>query len=101
MNCALIGAEAFLLGAVKILGQRIACFSACIDEHVIDGIGQRAFGHAQWAFAAMKRVGAAFIGFGLTKIRQHVGITPARQAALAPLIIVARMTANIDHAIDR
>ncbi len=40
------------------------------------------------------------IVFRSNKVRQHLGITPARRAGGGPVIEVPGMTAEIDHAVD-
>src|SRR5215475_9652110 len=46
-------------------------------------------------------VGALLVVLGLAEIGQDVGVGPAAQAELRPAVIVARMAADIDHAVDR
>ena len=55
----------------------------------------------------MKRTVAAAIiitafgaGFGALKIGQHMAVTPALRAHLFPTVVILRIAANIDHAID-
>jgi acyl-CoA thioesterase II len=43
---------------------------------------------------------STLIGLGSFEIRQDVGIPPAPQAHLLPLIVIAGMSADVDHAVD-
>lgn len=96
----LIGAEAFLFGAVEILGHLIASADPGIDEGRIDGVDHAAVGHPERAFAAVIVVGPFGIAFGLPEIGQDVVIAPAREPRLAPLVVVAGMAADVDHPVD-
>ena len=49
----------------------------------------------------MEIVGAALLVFGLLEIGQHVVITPAGIAALAPAIVILVLAAHIEQAVDR
>src|SRR5450830_253612 len=41
------------------------------------------------------------MGLGADKVRQHLLVTPATATLGGPLIVVAGVTTDIDHAIDR
>ena len=97
----LIAAKALLRGAVKVLRHRIARLPSSLDDAGIEGMaGPLAPTDAQRAISAVIVIGTVLEAFGLFEIGQRIGIGPALQAHLAPLIIVAGMAANIDHAID-
>ncbi len=96
-----VGAEAFLLKAVEIVGVLVARLDAGLDEAGEDRRRIVRLGHMQRAARAVVGVAAAFEGFGPLEVGQDVGIGPAGQAHLAPLVIVAGMAADVDHPIDR
>jgi len=50
--------------------------------------------------AMMRRV-AVIAPLGAPEVRQHVGIAPAGAPLLAPEVVVERMAAHIEHAVDR
>src|SRR6185312_13179923 len=58
-------------------------------------------GHAQKPGAAAILIRAAVIALHALEDRQHVLIAPAAIAELRPVVIVLRLTADIDHAVDR
>jgi hypothetical protein len=45
-------------------------------------------------------VAAAFQALGALEVGQHVLVGPALQAHLAPLVVVAGVAADVDHAVD-
>jgi hypothetical protein len=49
----------------------------------------------------MRRIGAAFLVLGLAEERQHTVPIPANAAALPPQIVIGRVTAHVNHAVDR
>src|SRR5262245_32005986 len=49
----------------------------------------------------MKIIGAALLVLGLLEKRQYRIPVPALAAALAPVVIIGRCSAHIDHAVDR
>ena len=61
----------------------------------------RRVGDAQHAGAAAKFVGAAVVALHALEDRQHVLVAPAAIAELRPVIVVLRLAADIDHAVDR
>lgn len=97
---ALIGADAFLLRTVEIWRVGVACLLTGFDEAVIGYGVERAVLYDEWAVLTMEGLILAAIAFRAAEIGDNVRIAPASEAGLAPLVIVARMTANIDHAID-
>jgi hypothetical protein len=96
-----VGAKALLLVAVEVLGRGVARLAAGLDQ----GGVERALGlparHVQRARAAVIGVAAAMVGFRALEVGQDLGIGPARQPHLPPLVVVARVAADIDHAVDR
>ena len=69
------------------------------------GFGQRIgvapVRHRQRAAGAVIFVGAALLVLGLLEVGQHVVITPAGIAALAPAIVILVLAAHIQQAVDR
>ena len=61
----------------------------------------RRVGDAQHAVAAAQLVRAAVVVFHALEDRQHVLVAPAAIAELRPVIVVLRLAADIDHAVDR
>src|SRR6202011_1092694 len=51
--------------------------------------------------AAAKLVRAALVTFHPPEDRQHVLIAPAAVAELGPVVVILRLAAHIDHAVDR
>jgi hypothetical protein len=96
----LVRADAFLLRAVEVVRIRMAGLLACFDEGIEKHIGAAPVGNAERPVAAMERVIAVLIAFRAAEIGQHIGEAPALKAHLTPHVIVARMAANIDHAVD-
>ena len=96
-------AEAFLTVAVQVVGAGVAGLLARAHE----GLEQRADvglrrGDVQRALAAVPVVGALVAGLGLAEIGQAVGVAPALQAGLLrPALVVHRVAADVDHAVDQ
>ena len=61
----------------------------------------RRVGDAQHAVAAAELVGAAVVALHALEDRQHVLVAPAAIAELRPVVVVLRLAADIDHAVDR
>ncbi len=97
----LVRAETLLLETVEVLGELVTRLGPGADEAGKDRAGRRGLGDIERPLAAMIGVGPALEGLGAFEIGQHLGIGPAPQPHLAPLVIVAGMAADIDHAIDR
>ena len=93
--------RAFLGRAVEIGIGRDAGFGRGNDEGFRQRIGVPPVGHRQRAARAVIFVGAALLVLGLLEIGQHVVITPAGIAALAPAIVILVLAAHIQQAVDR
>ncbi len=78
----------------------MARFEARLDEGAEQGIGRAPVRHMQRPVAAMERVAAVLVRFGALEIGQHVGERPAFATHLPPAIVIARVAADIDHAVD-
>lgn len=98
-------AEAFLLLAVVVVRRGITRLNPGLNE----GFGQRVVARAardvqRAASTAPAPVAAVSTGVPMLhpfEIGQHVGISPALRTAVGPAVIVLRVAAHINHAIDR
>ncbi len=89
-----------MLGA-DVVGQRIARRGGGLHQ----GVVQQAAGvdghDVQGAVAAVVLARTAPAGLHLLEVGQHVGIAPALAAHLPPSVVVARVAAHVEHAVDR
>src|SRR5580658_4144990 len=89
------------MGAVIVLGDRIAGVSAGreigVDQRVIV-VGRT---RRQRTVAAAKGVGAAGPGFLAAKVGKYVAIGPAGGARHRPAVVIAWMTAAVSHRVGR
>ena len=97
-------AKAFLLMPVIIVSDRVSSLPPRFDKGGDQWVATFAAGDMQRAvFAPPVRVTAMTCIIPMLhtlEIRQNVRITPAICAHLGPCLIVARVTAHIDHSID-
>ena len=97
----LVVAEAFLGRAVEI---RIAPVAAFLGGRQV-GVGQRVrlrrVRNRERPARAVILVGAALLVLGLAEVGQHVGVTPARIAEIAPPVVVLVLSAYVEEAVDR
>ena len=97
-------AEAFLLLSVVIARDLIARLRARIDEGLKQRVVARAACDVQWPVCAapfgVAAVACVVPCFHSFEVGQHVRIGPACSALISPMIIVARVAAHIDHAVD-
>ena len=96
----LIGAKALLLETIEIAGLFVASLNAGGDEAGIDRVLGVGLGDMQRALGAMPGVPSPLQALGTFEIGEHIAIAPAGEAHLAPLVIVAGMAADVDHAVD-
>ena len=90
------------LRAVIVLGVGDADLAGRLDQRVVDRAGLVAFGDLQRAVAAaVFVVGVALVAFHVAEDRQHLAIAPAAIAELRPGVVVLRLAAHEDHAVDR
>ncbi len=95
-------ADAVLLRAVIVLGVFDADFAGRLDQRVVDRSGLVAFGDLQRpAAAAVFVVRVALVAFHVPENRQHLAVAPAAIAELRPGVVVLRLAAHEDHAVDR
>ena len=90
-----------LRGAVEIRIERNSRLLRRLDEDVAQRIGVGPLGNVERPVAPMEIVAKALVVLRLLEERQHVLITPASIAELAPAIVIRRIAAHIDHGVDR
>ena len=98
---AIIRSESLLLPGVDIGRVGISRLDAGVNE----GIGQRRSldpgrGDRQRTVSAVIRVATFFMGLGALEIGQQLGIGPAAEPLLGPIVVVAGVAADIHHAVD-
>ncbi len=95
-------ADAVLLRAVIVPGVGDADLAGRLDQGVVDRAGFVAFGDLQRSVAAaVFVVRGALVAFHVAEDRQYLAIAPAAIAELRPGIVVVRLAAHEDHAVDR
>ena len=95
-------AEAFLPIAVHVVGRRVARLPAGLDERAIQRILHFAGGDVERTVAAVVVVGAYEPCFGALEVRQAMRVRPRFEAARrGPAVVVLRVAADVDHAVDR
>ena len=97
----LVEAHAFLGPAVEVgIGR-----DAGLLGRFVHGLGQGRLpamvGDFQRPADAVELVGAALLVLGALEIGQDRIVVPALAAALAPFVVVSRIAAHVDHAVDR
>ena len=97
----LVVAEAFLVAVVVILVLRIAGGRGGIDEGIAQLVGVAHVGDVQRAALAAAVVAAALEILRLLEVGQDLRIGPAAIAELAPGVVVERLAAHVEHAVDR
>ena len=94
--------DAFVVAAIEVLDLRNAGFGRGIRKRFEDLPSQFDALDAQLAALPVLLVRAAPVVFGLHEDRQHVLPRPAGVAGqLRPLVVVARLAAQIEHRVDR
>ena len=94
-------ADAVLLRAVIVLGVGDADFAGRLDQRVVERSALVAFGDLQRPVAAaVLLVRVALVAFHVAEDRQHLAVAPAAIAELRPGVIVLRLAAHEDHAVD-
>ncbi len=93
--------DAFLLGAVDVLGGG----DAGLDAGVIHGFGQGMLlgdvRDGDRPALGVELVLVPLLMLGLAEIGQHVGGAPALAAHLPPAVVIGRLAADIEQAVDR
>ena len=97
----LVVAEAFLVAVVVVLVLRIAARLGGIDEGVTKRVRLAHVGDVQQAALAAAVVAVRLKMLRLLEVGQHLLVGPAAIAELAPGVVVERLAAHIEHAVDR
>ena len=97
----LVEADAFLHVPVEIVVARIARLRRGVDEHLRQGIGVTQVGHRERAEFAMQVVATAAVAFVALEVRQHRIPVPTGRALRGPVVVIARVAADVAHRIDR
>ena len=101
VGCGLIISNSLLPSAVEIPICRDACLNASGDDSISERVGFLMIRNLQRTATAMKPVRAALLILGFPKVRQHIIEAPSDAPELASVVIVSRMSADINAAIDR
>ena len=95
-------AKAVLLAAVEIRAHGNLQRGRRLEQHTDHAVERLRRSHIQFAALPMNfRVGEVLVVLRAPKVRQHVLIRPAGVSHRRPFIVVGRMPAHVDHAVDR
>ena len=94
-------ASPFELRPVEVVGARNAGLDRGFDEDLRQRQRMAAVGGVQRPAAPVIVIAAPLAVLGATEIGQHVGPAPAGQPGLCPAVVIAGMTTDVDHAVDR
>jgi hypothetical protein len=94
-------AGVLLPGTVEIVVGRQAGLDGGFDQAIGQFVAARLVGDAQRPIDPVEFVRPALLILGLAEVRQDAVVVPAYTAALAPFIVVGRVAAHVDHAVDR
>src|ERR1051326_971621 len=100
-NGKLIGPKAFLRIPVEIGRLGMTSVESRLDECAEQRILRPAVRNMQGALAAVKIVCAVFVALRTLEIGKHICKRPAFTSHLAPTVVIAGMSADVNHAIDR
>ena len=87
--------------AVEVAGIGNADAHAGGDERLRDRMRLGQIADGERPAGAVPNIGAADLVLGFLEIRQHVRKTPAGIAEIAPVVIVLRLAAHVEQAVDR
>ena len=93
--------KAFLLRAVVIRGQCMACRVSGRHERIVQRIVESAEAGGERPLTATPRICPALPRFLPAKIRQHILIGPAVQTGRRPAVVIPGMAAHVGHRVDR
>ena len=94
-------AAAFVVAAVEVVGLGDADLRCRLAKGIEDLPTDARLLDAPLAAGAVRLVGAGREILAALEVGQHVVPRPAGVAELAPLVVVARLAAHVDHAVDR
>src|ERR1700683_2834433 len=93
--------DAILLPGIEIVALGKAERRLGLDELLGEGVAHNRVRDRQFALAPMRGAFASLLVFAALEERQNIAPAPSGVAALRPVVEIARMTANIEHAVDR
>lgn len=96
----LVQKGAGLFGAVVVVVERDAVFSAGTQKCFGDGARTLLVGHLHRAAAAAQGAGAALVVLGFLEVGQQVRKRPAGAAQAGPFVVVFGVAPHIQHGID-
>jgi hypothetical protein len=94
-------ARALVRAVVEIIARQDAEFLRPLLHRAQDVPAEPLPFHPPFAARAVHRAFAVHMILGPAEIGQHVVPAPARIAQLPPVVIVGRLPAHVDHAVDR
>src|SRR5579883_1569669 len=94
-------ATAFVVAAIEIVDLGNTDLGGRIAKRIEDLPRQPHFLDAPFAALAVEFIGAGDVVFRALEIGQHIVPRPARIAELPPAVVVARLAAHVDYAVDR
>ena len=94
-------AEALLPRAVDVAGRREAGLAAGLEEGPAERVELGLAADPDRPLAAAVAVGAGRESLQALEVGQHLVVAPAAAAALGPALVVQRVAAQVDHAVDR
>jgi len=97
----LVKAYAFLVRSVEVRVARTPGLHTRLHERQRSRLRRTHFRDVQRAAGAVERIGAALIVLAALEHRQHVGPAPAGISGRGPVVVVARVTAHVDHRVYR
>ena len=100
LGCGLVVAAAFLSRSIEVRIVGDAGLLASLQQGFGDFPFVRLVGHAQRAARTVVFIGAAFIVLGFAEVGQDGLVVPAFVAELTPLVVIGRVAAHVDHAVD-
>ena len=92
-------ANAFLFGTIEVSVITIASLLTCFDEGERGRMGLD-FANVELTFSTMKLAVAKVMHLTFAEVREYLVERPARIAQSSPVVIVAVMASDIDHAVD-
>src|SRR5262245_5462451 len=96
----LVVADPFLLRSVEIIGPWNAKALRCRDHRVCQARSRSRIRDVQRATDAVQGARTALLVLGLLEKGKHAVPVPADAAPLTPLVVILRVTAQVDHAVD-
>src|ERR1700685_945496 len=99
--CVLKEADAVLFSRIEIVALGKAKRCRGFDELLGEGVAHNRVRDRQFAVAAMRGACASLLIFAALEEGQNIAPAPSDIAALRPAVEIARMAADVEHAVDR